>query len=161
LQQIGLGEAMKRATKFGIALAAMVACTTAFGEERHDNVLLSDEAFAAFQCSVFAAHARYDAEEKRLFSIGLEKARLFIQAARKGGVSKEEFEHTKVIWLIALRIWNFQPLDTSTDFVAGTVYEYIWEDATGELGKRTTDKATYQGPAREEFSSHNCSVLAR
>ena len=33
---------------------------------------------------MFAAHARYNSEEKRLFSYGLERALLFIQAARAG-----------------------------------------------------------------------------
>jgi hypothetical protein len=138
-----------------------LATTAALAEERRDYVFVSEAAFAALQCSVFAAHALYNAEEKRLFSYGLEQARLFIQAARAGGVSREEFAHTDFVWPLALRVWNFQPQDTSTDFVAGTVYEMIWISTTEQLGKQSRGAATYQEPARAEFSDHNCSLLAR
>jgi hypothetical protein len=128
-------------------LAISLGPTAAFAEERHDYVFVSEAAFAAFQCSVFAAHARYDTEEKRLFSYGLEQARLFIQAARGGRVSREEFNRTNFVWPLALRIWNFQPQDTSTDFVAGTVYEMIWDTTTENLGNQSRG-TTYQDPAR-------------
>jgi hypothetical protein len=135
--------------------------TAAFAEERHDYVFVSEAAFAAFQCSVFAAHARYNSEEKRLFFYGLEQARLFIQAARTGRVSQEDFAHANFVWPLALRVWSFQPQDTSTDFVAGTVYEMIWGSTTEQLGNQSHGAATYEEPARAEFASHNCSLLAR
>jgi hypothetical protein len=135
--------------------------TVTRAEERHGYVLLSDDAHAAFECSVFAAHARYNLEEKRLFSYGLKQARLFIEAARAGQVSLEDFNRANFVWPLVLRVWNFQPQDTSTDFVAGQVYEMIWGTTTEDLGKRHHDKATYQEPAREDFSSHNCSLLGK
>jgi hypothetical protein len=153
---------------YGLMMVQLVTCcvaslciTIAYAEERRDYVLLSDDAYAALQCSVFAAHARYNADETRLFSYGLEKARLFIQAARAGQVSADDFAHTNFVWPLALRAWNFQPQDTSTDFVAGTVYEMIWTNTTGDLGNRSHDQATYQEPARAEYASHNCSLLGR
>ena len=117
----------------GLNLAASLAPLVAFGEEQRDYVLVSNSAFAAFQCSVLAAHARYNLEEKRLFSFGLEQARLFIQAARAGRVSGDDFARANFVWPLALRVWNFEPQDTSTDFVAGTVYESIWESTTYNL----------------------------
>ena len=148
-------------------LTIAFAATAAFAEARRDYVFVSEGAFAAFQCSVFAAHARYKPEENRLFSFGLEQARLFIEAARAGRVSREEFARANFVWPLVLRVWNFQPQDTSTDFVAGQVYEAIWETTTEELGKRSRDTASYrdtrsyEDAARAEFSRHNCSLLAR
>jgi hypothetical protein len=160
---------MKRSRRIPGAPARFIACCltisftamAAFAEERHDYVFDSEVAFAAFQCSVFAAHAKYDLEEKRLFAHGLEQARLFIQAARAGRVSAEDFARTNFVWPLALRAWNFQPQDTSTDFVAGQVYEMIWTNLTEELGRQSPDQKSYQEPARAEFSSHNCSLLAK
>ncbi len=100
-------------------LTISLAATAAFAEERRDYVFVSEAAFAALQCSVFAAHARYDSEEKRLFSYGLEQAQVFIQAARTGRVSVEDFAHTNFVWPLALRVWNFQPQDTSADLWPG------------------------------------------
>jgi hypothetical protein len=142
-------------------LTISFASSAAFAEERNNYVSVSEAAFAALQCSVFAAHAQYNPEEERLFSYGLEQARLFIQAARAGRVSREDFAHTNFVWPLALRVWKFEPQHTSTDFVAGTVYEMIWESTTDQLGKQSHDTATYQEPARSEFSNHNCSLLAR
>jgi hypothetical protein len=135
--------------------------TFAYSEDRSDYVFISDEAYAAFQCSVFAAQARYDAEETRLFARGLEKARLFIKAAREGRVSKDDFARTNDVWPLALRAWNyFQPQDTSTDFVAGQVYDMIWETNTSDLGQQQP-KGNYQQPARGAFLSHNCAFLGK
>jgi hypothetical protein len=110
---------------------------------------------------VLAAHARYNSEEQRLFSYGLKQAQLFIEAARAGRISSEDFNRANIVWPIVLRAWNWQRQDTSTDFVAGQVYEAIWESTTGDLGSRSHDKATYQELARTEFSSSNCSLLGK
>jgi hypothetical protein len=110
---------------------------------------------------VLAAHARNNPEEKRLFSYGLKQAQPFIEAARAGRVSSHDCGRIKWEWLIALRHWNFQLLDTSTDFVAGQVYEMIWDADTEDLRKRSEDKAEYRNPARQDFSSHNCSLLGK
>jgi hypothetical protein len=142
-----------------ISLTISLAATAAFAEEQRDYVFVSNSAFAALQCSVFAAHARYNSEERRLFSYGLEQARLFIQAARAGRVSREDFNRANFVWPLALRVWNFQPQETSTDFVAGTVYEMIWGSTTEQLGNQSRSAATYQEPARAEFFSHNCSLI--
>jgi hypothetical protein len=145
-----------------IALCLISLCpTVAHSEDQDDYVHISEEAYAALQCSVFAAHARYDLEENRFFSYGLERARIVIQAARAGRVSLEDFARMRFAWPLALRAWNFQRQDTSTDFVAGQVYEMIWADTTGDLGDRSRDKATYQEPAQEQFSGHNCTLLAK
>jgi hypothetical protein len=138
-----------------------VCATITRAEERHGYVLVSDDAYAALECSVFAAHARYNSEEKRLFSYGLKQAQLFIEAARAARVSLEDFNRANVVWPMVLRAWNFQRQDTSTDFVAGQVYQSIWEGTTEDLGKRSHDKAMYQEPARQDFSSHNCSLLGK
>ena len=148
-------------------LAAFIVCwlisccaTITRAEERHnDYISLADDSYAALQCSVFAAHARYNSEEKRLFSYGLKRARLFIEAARAGQVSSDDFVRANFAWGMALRVWNFQPQDTSTDFVAGTVYEMIWGNTTADLGDRSHN--TYQELARAEFSNHNCSLLGK
>jgi hypothetical protein len=124
-----------------------------------DYVALSDAAFAVLECSVFAAHAR-NGEEKRLFAFGLEKTRTVIEAARAGRVSKEDYARMNFVWPIALRAWNFEPQDTSTEFVAGQIYDMIWSATTSDLGQRTKDR-TYQAPAVAEFASHNCSLIAR
>jgi hypothetical protein len=147
---------MARAQLIANCLTISFAASVALAEEQHNYVSVSDAAFAALQCSVFAAHARYSSEEKRLFSYGLKQALLFIQAARSGLVSQEDFAHTNFVWPLALRVWNFEPQDASSDFVAGTVYEMIWESTTEQLGNQSQDKATYQEPARAEFSNHNC-----
>jgi hypothetical protein len=123
--------------------------------------LISQSSIAALQCSVLAAHARYDAEERRLFSYGLEQARLFIKAAQANHVSESDIGKVDLVWPLVLRVWNFQPLDAPVDFVAGQVYETIWERVTGELGDKSHDNSTYQEPARSRFSSGNCSLLAR
>ena len=104
-------------------MAISLTATAAFAEERRDYVSVSQAAFATLECSVLAAHARYNSEEKRLFSYGMEQTRLFIQAVRAGRVSKEDFNRINFVWPLVLRVWNFQPLDTSIDFVAGQVYE--------------------------------------
>ena len=88
-------------------LAISFAATAAFAEERRDYVSVSQAAFATLECSVLAAHARYNSEEKRLFSYGMEQTRLFIQAVRAGRVSKEDFNRINFVWPLVLRVWNF------------------------------------------------------
>lgn len=135
--------------------------TTPSAQERLNYVLISNSSIAAFRCSVFAAHARYDAEERRLLSYGLEQARLFIIAAQSNHFSSSDMTKVDFIWGIVLRVWNFQQLDTPVDFVAGQVYESVWEKITGELGREGGDMSAYLEPARSRFSSENCSLLAR
>ena len=160
LGHVSAWPVMARTQLIACCLTASFAASVALAEEQPNYVFVSDAAFAALECSVFAAHARYNSEEKRLFSYGLERALLFIQAARVGRVSREDFAHANFVWPLALRAWNFEPQDASSDFVAGRVYEMIWESATERLGNKSHDKPTYQDAARVEFSNHNCSLLA-
>src|SRR5215472_17172919 len=112
------------ATAFFLVVLTTITCAGA--EEQRNYVLISDDAYAAFECAVFAAQARHDSEEKRLFSYGLKRAQTFIEAARTGRIPipSDDWGRIKIGWLSALRHGR-QPLDTSTDFVAGQVYQMI------------------------------------
>jgi hypothetical protein len=151
---------------YGLALLCI---TIAYAEERPDYVLLSNDSYAAFQCAVLAAQAQHDpAEEKRLFSYALKKAKLFIEAERAGRISPDDFGSIKLAWVMVLQNWDYlgkarPPLDTSTDFVAGQVYQKIWDETAENLRKRRSDdKRTYpSNPIWSDFSSHNCSLLGR
>jgi len=146
----------------GGALLLVAGAPCAGAEEQRNYVLISDDAYAAFERAVFAAQARHDSEEKRLFSYGLKQAQPFIEAARAGRVSSDDWERIKYEWTFVLRHWrNFQPLDTSTDFVVGQVYQMIWDENTASLRNRSQDKVEYRDPARQDFSSHNCSLLGK
>jgi len=160
--QSGGSSPMSRFVLSGIMLGISFCTTALCAEERHqDYVFISDDAYSKLQCSVLSAHARYGLQEQRLFTRGLEQARLFIEAARAGRVSQDDFARANVVWPLALRAWNFQRQDTSTEFVTGQVYEMIWTETTSRLGDRSRDKSTYQEPARAEFSTKNCALLAR
>ena len=150
--------------KIPILFAFLVYVSVAVGQES-DYVKIGQASVSSFRCSTLSAHARYSDEEARLLTYGLEKARIFIKAARDKKVSINEFNRSEFVLPIVMRAWSFNPLNVPIDFSAGQIYESIWEATTTELRekteKMTTHQETYEVWARAEYKAQNCELVGK
>jgi hypothetical protein len=82
-------------------------------------VLLSTHTFSAFRCSLLASEEKVSA---RLFGIGVETGRRFLEAWSKLTEKEQKAASDKILLL-----WRWSQGPT-TDFVLGSVYEQIRAD---------------------------------
>jgi len=68
----------------GVIIAPAVAAQTS-----KQHALLGQKAWAAFECASLASHAKKPDEVERLFKLGMDSGRAFLEALRNGKITKE------------------------------------------------------------------------
>jgi len=124
-------------------------------------------AWNAFQCFTFGEMAgEPKGELERLFELGYESGKRFIDAAIRGGITEDEFRRK-----VPIGLWPIGLQGPTVDFKLGQIYEKSSQDAYDRVVKRDSlgidlppekwewDKDTHRLRARAEYTIRNCAFL--
>ena len=123
-------------------------------------------AWAAFACSTYADMAGKPQDEReRLFRVGYDNGKRFLDAARRGEIRDEEIRSKVPIGI------TMNASGPSTDFALGRIYEVasteaydrvVKRDASGlplPAGKWQMDSGAQKMAADTEYRNRNCGLL--
>jgi hypothetical protein len=122
-------------------------------------------ALSAWQCFAYASNAGKKEEVERLFNVGLEAAKKFLDAARANKISREDANsNTPMIVL-----WSSQ--GPTVDFAAGRIFEAVSTDTLDKMAKTgvdgvllptekwITDKELLKSIGETKYEQSNCDLI--
>ncbi|EHK65281.1 hypothetical protein [Achromobacter arsenitoxydans] len=141
------------------AFALLIATTAQAAEEdSRARAARGHAVWAAFECSVLAAHLKNGAEQSRLFAYGLAQGRQFIQDMQEKRISPADINTTVPMGVLN----NLE--GPSPDFMLGRIYSAASEFALKDvfsLGGQWLDDAGQRSRASAKFASQNCNLVGR
>jgi hypothetical protein len=120
------------------------------GSERVGDVVSS-----AFQCSTFAELSENKNEQERLYLVGLNAGRAFLEAMKAGQISEQAAKDEVPINVL-------QRLEgRSNDFVISKIYAAATGDAYDDIVKKKRSKwgPTQKQDARFAYTYQNCVLI--
>lgn len=121
---------------------------------------------SAFECSVYSGFSHQPEEEtRRLFQLGYDAGKQFLEAARRGLISEEDMQEK-----VPMR-FHLNAAGPTDDFKLGRMFEVAEKAATesvynmGGFGRNTpmsewrTDPEVREAYASSEYLSRNCALL--
>jgi hypothetical protein len=138
-----------------IALAALSASADAQTSEEYAQ--MSKLSWSAFECAALASSAGETEQEQRLFKLGYDRGKTFLDAAFAG---KIEQRHLLFIVPVGFSLRMEGP---TSDFVLGRVWEGATDDALkavhqDERGEPVSSDL-WQMRAQTEFRRKNCELI--
>jgi hypothetical protein len=147
-----LGIAMK--SKLLLVAATLAACITVLNAA-DEKALLGRIMWSAFQCSAFAELAENKNEQERLYLVGLNAGRTFLEAMKAGQISEQAVKD-------AVPINVLQRLEgPSNEFVIGKIHAAATGHAYDEIVNRKTGiwGPTQKQEARSAYTNQNCVLI--
>ena len=147
-----LGIAMK--SKLLFAAAALAACTTVLNAA-DENALLGRVMWSAFECSALAELAENKSEQERLYLVGLNAGRTFLEAMKAGQLSQQAINE-----LVPINV--LQRLEGPSDeFVIGKIHAAATGRTRDEIVKRKRSiwGVTQKQEARSNYGYRNCILI--
>ena len=133
-----LGIAMK--SKLLLVAATLAACITVLNAA-DEKALLGNVMWSAFQCSAFAELAEEKNEQERLYLVGLNAGRTFLEAMKAGQISQQALNE-------AVPINVLQRLEgPDNEFVIGKIHAAATSRAYDRIVKR---KRAYGDPPKSK-----------
>lgn len=137
-------------------LCAMFTSAQAAIKTSEEYAALSRRSWSAFECSALALIAGNTNEQRRLFTLGYESGKEFIEAVRAGKVEDHHArQHAPIGMLLKME-------GPTADFMLGRIWEAAFKNATKEAydsyAKYSNESLRTQ-IARSEFERQNCALL--
>jgi len=142
----------------GGAAATLAVCTTvlnAADEKAFEKALLGHIMWSAFQCSAFAELAEEKNEQERLYLVGLNAGRTFLEAMKAGQISEQALREAVPINVLQRLEGPSNEVIIDKIYAAATGYarDYIVKRKTGIWGP------TEKQEARSYYTNHNCILI--
>jgi len=142
------------------ATIALLWINPAYADEDYGRI--GSLAFSAWECAALSALAGDHSEFERLFTLGQENARLLVEAAQRGEVSREA--QAQVPIGLTLNLVNLAD-GLSTDFRLGAlwarieaaVYDENWEQIDGASFDQMTELS--KSSAKNALQNAHCELL--
>ena len=147
-----LGSAMK--SMLLLVAATLAACVTVLNAA-DEKALQGHIMWSTFQCSAFAELGDNKNEQERLYLVGLNAGRTFLEAMKAGQISEEAVKADVPINVL-------QRLEgPSNEFVIGKIHAAATGSARDEIAKRKTGiwGPTQRQEARSTYSYKNCVLI--
>jgi hypothetical protein len=153
------GWASMRVLKFNglLIVATLILSQSAVAETSKEYALLGKKVVSAFMCSATARAVEKTESAERLFKLGHESAKVFLEAANSGKINSEDIRST-VPMIVTMRMRG-----PSIDFIAGTFWEGTVANLYEKFGRDCEDcilddelKAMWMG---DQYRSMNCELL--
>lgn len=122
-------------------------------------------ALSAWQCFAYASEAGRKDEMERLFNIGFDAAKKFLEAARANIISRED-ANSKTPMIV---LWSSQ--GPTVDFAAGRIFEAVSTDTHDKMAKTgadgmplpmekwITDKELLKSIGETKYRQSNCEMI--
>jgi len=140
--------------KLLLVTATLAACTT-ISNAADEKALLGRIMWSAFECSAFAELSEYKTEQERLYLVGLNAGRAFLEAMKAGRISEQAVKDDVPINVL-------QRLEgPSNEFVINKIYAAATGNAHDDIvkKKRSNWGPTQKQDARFAYTYHNCVLI--
>jgi len=141
-------------SKLLLAAATLAACTTV-SNAVDEKALLGHVMWSAFGCSKYAELADDKNEQERLYLVGLNAGRTFLDAMKAGQLTQQALNESVPINVL-------QRLEgLSTEAVIGKIHAAATSSANDEIVKRKTGiwGPTQKQEAHFAYTYHNCVLI--
>lgn len=147
---------MKIALLLSLLLGFPVA--SAAGPSSRDFALMGRVAWSAFECSVLASLMKDPPEQKRLFFVGYEQGKAFLDALTSGSIQRQDV-YEVVPWGVATQLEG-----PSAEFMLGRIYASAEDEAMKEVA-RSADaeqpEEARRAVARVKYLKANCALVGK
>jgi hypothetical protein len=144
-------------SKLLLVTAALAACTTVLNAA-DEKALLGHVMWSAFECSALAELAENKSEQERLYLVGLNAGRTFLEARKAGQLSQQALNESVPINVL-------QRLEgPSNEFVIDKIHAAATGLARDEIVKRTRGiwrmlGSNQKSEARSDYGYRNCFLI--
>jgi hypothetical protein len=138
---------------FAVILLAAGIPTAAIGATSEQYAKKGRELWAAFECSILASELGNQNESKRLFMLGYNDGKTFIDADQKGAISQNDLNNK--VPIIVLMLLN----GPSGDFMLGQIYNSATSEMMKKLYQHKADSTIAKINAENQFRTRNCSLI--
>lgn len=143
--------------RLAITFAVLAFAGTANAETSKELAEKSRLAWSALSCSALASTAEKPQEAERLFRLGYEAAKTFMNAAFAKKIDKADIESTMPM------VMGFSMYGPSVDFMIGRVWEKAVEDAHKKVhfddAGAFRPNEVWKDYAASEFRDRNCQLI--
>ena len=144
-------------SKLLLAAAALAACVTA-SHAADEQALLGHVMWSAFECSAYAELAEEKTEQERLYLVGLNAGRTFVEAMKAGQIPEQAVNHYVPISVLQ------RLKGPSNDIVIGKILAAATGSARDEVVKSSSGiwgrwGTTQKQEARFAYTYHNCILI--
>jgi hypothetical protein len=147
------GGKMKRMGILAALVLAALPTDYSPAQTSEQYAVMGRKLWAAFECAALA-DVIDDAEEKRrLFNIGYEQGKIFLNALQGGKIEKQDIER------LPMAVSVFLPGGPTVDFILGRLFETAFMEATKGVIEARTDRKTQSIIAEQNFAKKNCRLL--
>lgn len=129
---------------------------SANAESSEQYAIKGKKAWSAFSCSALAEMAGKQDEQERLFLLGYDEGKAFLNALRMNKIEQDDLNETVPMFMLMLL------QGPSNDFMLGRVFEFAVDEATKnayQVYKETSNEVLKKSTAETDFTSRNCSLL--
>jgi hypothetical protein len=140
--------------KLLLVAATLAACTTV-SNAADEKALLGRIMWSAFECSAFAELSEYKSEQERLYLVGQNAGRAFLEAMKAGQISEQAVKEDVPINVL-------QRLEgPSNESVINKIYAAATGNAHDDIvkKKRSSWGPTQKQDARFAYTYHNCVLI--
>jgi hypothetical protein len=141
-------------SKLLLVAATLAACITV-SNAADEKALLGHVMWSAFHCSKYAELADDKNEQERLYLVGLNAGRTFLDAMKAGQLTQQALNESVPINVLQ-RIEG-----PDNEFVIGKIHAAATASANDEIVKRKTSiwGPTQKQEARYAYTYHNCILI--
>ena len=135
-----------------VVLAFLVLPIQALGQTSQQYALMGKKLWAAFACAAVTDVVGDDAEENRLFKIGYEQGKTFLDAIKSGKVEQKDLNNEVPLTIV------YVLKGPNADFILGRIWEAIIDEVTKDIFA-IDDKVLQKNVARRKYAQMNCSLM--
>jgi hypothetical protein len=116
-----------------------------------DYALMGKRAWVAFECAALALTAKNETENRRLFTLGYEQGKAFVQALQSGKIEEQHLNSNVPMSVL------FKLEGPNIDFMLGRIWEGAYEKATKAIHAADWDR--WVSLAQNQFVKQNCGLM--
>lgn len=140
-----------------IAVALWTLSTPVLAQSSKDYAMMAKRSFSEFSCAALAATAGMKGEHSRLFKLGYEHGKTFIEALQANKVEPSDVSNI-VPWGFSFNLGGPSP-----DFMLGVIWSFAIQGTDDGVRKdeemKPVDPSLWEMRAKNRFSKENCSLL--
>lgn len=132
-----------------------------YNRDSKEYAVMGRELWSAFSCSTWASHFEDQKEAERLFHFGYERGKIFLDAARAGKITDEDFSHEVPIGI------GMSLAGPNNDFILGTISANAQEAALKEVFYSNYDRSKINSEnlqkiiAKNKYLDGNCQLIGK
>jgi hypothetical protein len=135
-------------------LAFLSFCSPAVAQTSEDYAKIGMKTYSVWSCAVLTSYTKETQDGNKLFSLGYDLGKTFIEAIKAGKVKQEDLrKHAPMVFGDKLN-------SPSTDFALGRMFETVVDGTVKEVWQdATSDEDLRKNKAADMYRKQNCPFL--